>query len=107
MIFNLASNAVTHSSNQHAAIAIREANADVILTISNRGEPIPADQQQLIFEPFVHKGGSASARPSSGLGLGLFVVREIVYAHKGSVAVTSNDIDGTTFTVRLPRSAGH
>jgi signal transduction histidine kinase len=44
MIFNLASNAVTHSSNQHATIEIRDANADVILTISNHGERIPADQ---------------------------------------------------------------
>jgi signal transduction histidine kinase len=78
----------------------------VLFTISNRGKPIPADQQQLIFEPFVHKGGSASAQLSSGLGLGLFVVREIVQAHGGSIEVVSNEIEGTTFTVRLPRAAG-
>jgi signal transduction histidine kinase len=107
MIFNLASNAATHSSDQQATIRIREANSDVLFTISNRGKPIPADQQQLIFEPFVHKGGSASAQLASGLGLGLFVVREIVQAHKGSIEVASSDIDGTTFTVRLPRNMGH
>lgn len=106
MLFNLASNAVTHSSDQQARIAVREAAADVVLTISNRGKPIPQDEQQLIFEPFVHKGGSAPARPSSGLGLGLFVVREIVQAHKGSIEVISNEIEGTTFTVRLPRISG-
>jgi signal transduction histidine kinase len=106
MIFNLASNAATHSSDQQATIRIRQANGDVLFTISNRGKPIPADQQQLIFEPFVHKGGAASAQLSSGLGLGLFVVREIVQAHRGSIEVASSDIDGTTFTVRLPRGAG-
>ncbi len=106
MIFNLASNAVTHSSDQRATIAVRGADADVVLSISNRGNPIPADQQELIFEPFVHKGDSASSQPSSGLGLGLFVVREIVQAHRGSIEVASSDIDGTTFTVRLPRSGG-
>jgi signal transduction histidine kinase len=106
VIFNLASNAVTHSLDQRATIAVRAANADVILTIANQGKPIPADQQQLIFEPFVRKGGSASAQPSSGLGLGLFVVRQIVQAHNGSVEVVSSDADGTAFTVRLPRSAG-
>ena len=104
MIFNLASNAVTHSSDQQAIITVRGASANVIMTISNRGRPIPADQQKLIFEPFVHKGGSASPRPSSGLGLGLFVVREVVQAHKGSIEVASSEIDGTTFTVGLPRS---
>ena len=106
MIFNLVSNAVTHSSDQRATIAVRGADADVVLAISNQGNPIPADQQKLIFEPFVHQGGSASPQPSSGLGLGLFVVREIVQAHRGSVEVASSDIDGTTFTVRLPRSRG-
>jgi signal transduction histidine kinase len=106
MIFNLMANAATHSSDQQATIVVREANTDVVWTIANRGKPIPADQQQLIFEPFVHQGSSASAQPSSGLGLGLFVVREIVRAHKGSIEVTSNDLDGTTFAVRLPRSAG-
>jgi signal transduction histidine kinase len=107
MIFNLASNAVTHSSDQRVTIAIRAAKADVILTISNQGKPISADQQQLIFEPFVHNGGSASAQPTSGLGLGLFVVRQIVQGHKGFIEVASSDIDGTTFTVRLPRSANN
>ena len=106
MIFNLMSNAVTHSSDQQATIVIREAKAHVVWTIANRGKPIPAAQQQLIFEPFVHQGGSASAQPSSGLGLGLFVVREIVRAHKGSIEVTSNDLDGTTFAVCLPRGTG-
>jgi signal transduction histidine kinase len=106
MIFNIASNAVTHSSDKQARIVIREADGDVVLTISNRGQPIPEDEQQRIFEPFVHRGGSASARPSSGLGLGLFVVQEIVNAHKGSIAVVSNEIEGTTFTVRLPRIWG-
>jgi len=77
----------------------------VVLTISNRGKPIPTDQQQLIFEPFVHEGGSAAAEPSSGLGLGLFVVREIVQAHRGSIEVAS-DVDQTTFTIRLPRGTG-
>jgi signal transduction histidine kinase len=106
MIFNLMSNAVIHSLDQQSTVAIRGANAKVLLTISNRGKPIPADEQQLIFEPFVHKGGSASAQPSSGLGLGLFVVREIVRPHQGSIEVASNAIDGTAFTVSLPRSAG-
>jgi len=103
MIFNLASNAVTHSSDKEARILIREADSDVVFTISNRSEPISEDEQQHIFEPFVHKATSVPAQPSSGLGLGLFVVREIVEAHDGSIEVVFNEGEGTTFRVRLPR----
>jgi len=106
MVFNLTSNAVTHSSDQQAHIMVRAAATDVVLTISNRGTPIPTDQQPLIFEPFIHKGEAAAAQPSSGLGLGLFVVREIVQAHQGSIEVISNEHQGTIFTVRLPRTSG-
>jgi signal transduction histidine kinase len=105
MIFNLASNAATHSSDKQAKIVVRETDAAVVLTVSNRGKPIPADEQQQIFEPFVHKGEAGSAQPASGLGLGLFVVRQIVETHKGSIEVVSNEIEGTTFTVRLPRTS--
>jgi signal transduction histidine kinase len=103
LIFNLASNAITHSSDQQATIVARAEQADVVFRITNRGKPIPENEQQLIFEPFVHKGGSATAQPSSGLGLGLFVVREIVQRHQGSIELVSNEMEGTTFTVRLPR----
>jgi signal transduction histidine kinase len=106
MIFNLASNAVTHSSDQQARIVVREADTEVVWRISNRSKPIPEDEQQQIFEPFVHKGDSASAQPSSGLGIGLFVVREIVEAHNGSIEAVFNERQGTTFTVRLPRISG-
>jgi signal transduction histidine kinase len=105
MIFNLAVNAVTYASDKQARIVIREAGADVVLTISNRGRPIPEEEQQQIFEPFVHKGGPAPAQPSTGLGIGLFVVREIVEAHQGSIELVSNGNEGTRFTVRLPRIA--
>ena len=62
MISNLASNAVTHSSDKEAQIVVREADADAVLMVSNRGNPIPEDEQQQILEPFVHKGGSAAAQ---------------------------------------------
>jgi signal transduction histidine kinase len=59
-----------------------------------------------IFEPLVHEGQTASHELSSGLGLGLFIVREIVRAHGGEVQVSSSEAAGTTFfTVHLPRSS--
>ena len=65
----------------------------------NSGQPIPRDQLATVFDAF-KKGDNGPG----GLGLGLFIVREIVHAHEGSVAVTSS-AEGTTFSFRLPRWA--
>jgi signal transduction histidine kinase len=55
---------------------------------------------QEIFEPFRSLG---KREPTSrSVGLGLYIARTIVAAHRGTIEVTSNE-DGTTFTVRLPR----
>ena len=57
-----------------------------------------------IFEPF--KRGDVSATPGGGVGLGLYIVKEIALAHGGTVAVHSEEGAGTTFTVNLPRRWG-
>ena len=64
--------------------------------------PIAAELLESIFEPFVHNRGS-SEELSSGFGLGLFIVRQIVAAHGGTVHVSSSQSEGTIFVVQLPR----
>jgi len=71
------------------------------LRVHNLGEPIPPDRLSTIFEPF-RRGTSQSNR--GGLGLGLFIVQQIIAAHHGTVAVTSTAEDGTTFVVRVPKA---
>ena len=80
--------------------------SEVVLRVTNRGELIPPDAMDSIFDPFVHREGSPTTVPTRGLGLGLFIVREIVKGHGGTVELTSTDAGGTTFSVRLPRSPG-
>jgi len=105
---NLLSNAVQHGdrSAQVTLSAYGEADA-VVLSVRNMGEPIPPDALQAIFEPLV-QAPSASAqaheRSKTSLGLGLFIVREIVLGHGGTVTVESSAEAGTVFTVRLPRT---
>ena len=105
---NLLSNAVQHGDRSVPVTlsACGEADA-VVLSVSNLGEPIPPDALQAIFEPLV-QAPSASAqaheRSKTSLGLGLFIVREIVLGHGGTVAVESSAGAGTVFTVRLPRT---
>ncbi len=105
---NLLSNAVQHG-DRNAPITLSacgEADA-VVLKVSNAGEPIPTDAMEAIFEPLV-RAPSASAqaheRSRTSLGLGLFIVREIVLGHGGTIAVDSSAEAGTVFTVRLPRT---
>ncbi len=102
VISNLTSNAVIHAAAPTVRVSIQDQDDDVLLEVSNHGVPIPAEMQESIFEPLVHQGGSSGSL-SSGLGLGLFIVREIVTAHGGRVTVMSDESSGTTFTVRLPR----
>ena len=79
----------------------------VTIRVNNDGAAIPADSLQTIFQPLIQLSieGEQDKRSRTSLGLGLFVAREIALAHGGSIAVTSDEADGTSFTVRLPRAA--
>jgi signal transduction histidine kinase len=72
----------------------------VDIDVHNDGPPIAPDVLPHIFEPLRHSRGGRA-----GLGLGLFIVSEIVKAHGGSVSVDSREGVGTTFTIRLPARA--
>jgi signal transduction histidine kinase len=71
-----------------------------VLEVHNVGPPIDPGLLPTLFDPF--RRGQRSA---NGLGLGLYIVREIVRAHHGTVEVASTPADGTTFTVTLPKMA--
>ena len=104
---NLLSNAVQHGNRQSPVTLTADGEADaVFLRVCNSGDPIPADALQVIFEPLVqapNANSEAHERSKTSLGLGLFIVREIVLAHGGTVVVESSAESGTMFTIRLPR----
>jgi phosphoserine phosphatase RsbU/P len=79
--------------------------AEVLLEVANRGPAIPPELLPHVFEPFrqrKRKEGSMSPG-SAGLGLGLYIVQQIVAAHGGAVGARSCDETGTVFSVHLPR----
>jgi signal transduction histidine kinase len=96
---NLTTNALTHGAKGSPVwVTVLEDADDVLLRVRNRSaKSLPANTEQL-FEPF-RQGEDA---PTRGLGLGLFIVREIARAHGGNVRVCSED-NVVTFTARLPR----
>jgi len=106
---NLLGNAVQHGDRSTPITLSAAGVADaVVLEVGNQGEPIAADAQLVIFEPLVRAPSSAAQshdRSKTSLGLGLFIVREIVLGHGGTIEVQSTAETGTVFTVRLPRSA--
>lgn len=105
VITNLVVNAIVHASAKKVDLVVKGAGADVVLKVTNQGTPIPSEMLDSIFEPLVHGNRQSVHELSSGLGLGLFIVCEITKAHGGTVEVDSTEADGTTFSVRLPRSA--
>ncbi len=106
---NLLSNAVQHGNRSSPVTLTADGEADaIVLKVSNAGDPIPPHALQAIFEPLVQAPNASSEaheRSTTSLGLGLFIVREIVLAHGGSIAVESTIAAGTVFTIRLPRAA--
>ncbi len=104
---NLLSNAVQHGDRNAPVTLSASGEKDaVVLKVSNAGEPIPPETLPEIFEPLVQAPNASSKaheRSKTSLGLGLFIVREIVLGHGGTVTVESSAALGTVFTVRLPR----
>lgn len=109
VLTNLLSNAVQHGdAASPIVLVVQDDDAGVRLVVKNQGVPIPPEAMQVIFNPLVQvvsKEAELHERPSSSLGLGLFIAREIVIGHGGRIAVTSTAKDGTAFTVHLPRTA--
>jgi phosphoserine phosphatase RsbU/P len=101
---NLVSNAI-HHGRADSEITVRSSveNGHCTVSVHNHGEPIHPELMPMMFEPMVR---GADRRASEGVGLGLFIVREIAHAHRGTVSVHSDAEAGTTFVVRFPTDGG-
>jgi signal transduction histidine kinase len=103
LVSNLAANAVWHGSRDAPVRVVLDGESDLVrLSVSNTGPVIPPELVDRLFEPF--QQGTDGGDQRHGLGLGLFIVREIVRAHGGTIDVRSRD-ELTTFAVTLPRTS--
>lgn len=106
VVSNLVGNALDHGGAEVPVFVRTFPCGELIaLEVHNPGEAIPEHRLSTLFEPFQPTDTSSARKRRKGLGLGLYIVREIVHAHGGNVAVHSAEGDGTTFTVLLPRDA--
>jgi signal transduction histidine kinase len=103
LLRNLVVNAISHGAQDSPVrVALRGAETEVTLEVVNSGPPIEAAVLSQMFEPLRRGGPQRKRYGSGGLGLGLFIVREIAKGHGGEVEVRS-DGGETAFAVRLPR----
>jgi two-component system sensor histidine kinase BaeS len=80
-------------------VAVRRSGGDALLDVADTGPGLDPDDLSHVFDRLWR--GSAD-RDVAGSGIGLAVVREIVLAHGGQVAATSDGRTGSTFTITLP-----
>jgi len=103
---NLIANAVKYGGRDNwigvkTELGRNRRRREVLITVSDHGDGIPASELPHIFDPF-YRGADAVARQVHGNGLGLSLVRQIVAAHGGRVTVTTRAGVGSSFTIALP-----
>ena len=105
VLSNLLGNALMHGDETQPVQLIATADSvSIAVDVVNRGQAIASEQIEGLFEPFVRGVGSDQEGRRHGLGLGLYIAKQIVVSHAGSLSARS--LDGTTtFTVVLPRSS--
>lgn len=100
VVTNLLSNALKYGGDAPVIVTVENAGDRARLTFEDRGIGIAPEMQTRLFQRF---GRGVSARRYGGLGLGLYIVRQILDAHGGTVRVESTLGEGSVFTVELPR----
>lgn len=106
VVSNLLGNALQHGSPEGPVeLSAASEGSTVVLSVHNEGAAIPPEALPTLFNPLVRHATVASTlqRVAGSIGLGLYIVREIVNAKGGTIEVASTAQRGTTFTVRIPR----
>ena len=101
VVLNLLDNACKYSVNHQAWVLIATDPQNCNLTVRDEGIGMTPEELTRIFEPFYRAG---SAQGYDGFGVGLSICQRIVDLHQGSMTVTSEPGQGSTFTVRLPHA---
>ncbi|HEX6478831.1 MAG TPA: PAS domain-containing sensor histidine kinase [Ktedonobacteraceae bacterium] len=103
VFINLLSNAIKYSPDAQTVEMDLSASEDAVtICVRDHGLGIPREQREKIFERF-YRTADAQHKAIPGLGMGLYIVAEIVQRHGGTISVDSEVGKGTAFTVTLPR----
>jgi len=104
VVSNILKNAIQHSSNDgEIKISAKEVDNNIQVSISDKGEGIPKESLDVIFDKFVQVNEFMNAE-SGNIGLGLAISKEIINAHNGKIWVESETGKGSTFYFTVPLS---
>jgi two-component system CheB/CheR fusion protein len=102
VLLNLLNNAITHArGTDRIDVRLRRIGTEAEIQVRDYGCGIPRADLPNLFSRFFQVSRSESAA-QRGLGLGLYIVHELVTAHGGTIAAESTEAQGCTFTIRLP-----
>lgn len=99
VVTNLVANTLRHAPGAPVEVRASRRDRDALIEVRDGGPGIPSDLVESLFERF----GPIGARRGGGLGIGLWIVREIVSALGGTITVSSEAGLGCAFTIALPR----
>jgi signal transduction histidine kinase len=106
IVLNLVSNAFKFTFEGEIAVRLHAVDRNIVLSVSDTGTGIPAEDLPKIFDRF-HRVEGARGRTFEGTGIGLALVWELVKQHGGEVRVESTVGKGSTFVVTLPTGSDH
>lgn len=102
VITNLVSNALKYGGGNPVHVRVSTTGDVAVIEVRDRGQGIAPDDQRRVFDRFER----AATRSQTGMGLGLWIAKQIVEAHGGTISLTSEVGVGSTFRVELPLSGG-
>ncbi|MDY7230026.1 PAS domain S-box protein [Hyalangium rubrum] len=101
VVSNLGGNALQYSPpDSPVSFSLSDGGEEVVLEVHNQGAPIPPEALPTLFDPF-----RRASSGGGGLGLGLYIVEQVVKGHGGRIEVRSTAEEGTLFRVLLPRQS--
>ena len=100
VVTNLLTNALRYGNGRPVEVSLVLLGDSVAIHVRDQGGGIPARDQQRIFDPFERAVGQDDS--TTGLGLGLYITRQLVEAHGGTISVQSREAEGAQFSVTLP-----
>ncbi|MCB0663359.1 MAG: GHKL domain-containing protein [Saprospiraceae bacterium] len=103
VLFNLIENGLKYNASPQKQITVNATieNGNFQVSIADNGMGIPEEEKKNVFKKF-YRIGNEDTRQTKGTGLGLYIVKEIIRAHKGRIAIEANQPEGSIFKIILP-----